>query len=223
MNQAVRIFLVDDHVLVRSGISSYFDDTDQFQIVGEASNGAEALEWLEAHPQGADLLFTDLNMPVMDGFELVPILRKRFPAIKVVALSMLDTYQPISKMFAAGVHGYVLKSCEEEEIHEAVETVLADEVYQSPAIQQVILDYVTRTSSFARGMDKRMTVEVELTQREKEVLRLVALEYSNDEIAEKLFISKRTVDSHKRNLIEKTGARNSVGLLRYALNKGLVE
>ena len=216
----VKILLVDDHAMIRSGIRAYFDRSPEYTIAGEAGNGTEALDWLRNHP--ADLVFTDIQMPGMDGLELTANIRKEFPQLKVVALSMLEEYQPISKMFAAGVDGYVLKTCEEEEILEAVHTVMRGETYQSPAIQKVIVDHVTRTNSYAQGMSQRMTVDIPLTEREVEVLKLIAMEYTNDEIAEALFISKRTVDTHKRNLIQKTGARNSVGLLRYALNKGLV-
>lgn len=219
--QHIRILLVDDHQVIRDGVRSYFTHNERYKVVGDASNGQEALDWLQNNP--ADVVVTDISMPQLDGVELTQQIRENYPNTKVIALTMLDEYQPIKRMLEAGASGYLLKNSGAGELLKALDVVLEGEVYQEPAIQRVIMSYMTRKSRIQEDVATRVTVEMELTTREIEILKLIVAEKTNREIADELFISIRTVDSHKRNILEKTGARNSVGLVRYALSKGYMD
>ncbi|PIQ47557.1 MAG: DNA-binding response regulator [Cytophagales bacterium CG12_big_fil_rev_8_21_14_0_65_40_12] len=216
--EKVRVFLVDDHKMIRDGIRFYLDDDDRFEIVGEANNGQEALA--KIGDQEFDVLVTDIVMPQMDGIELVKnIISGPTFNFKILALTMLSETQHIKKMLNYGIQGYLLKSSGEEEIKKAILEVAQGETYYSKEVTTIIMNNLRGEK--AKG--SRMALEVPLTPREKEVLHLIVKEYSNQEIGDELFISVRTVDAHKRNLLEKTGAKNVAGLALFAIEKRLFE
>ena len=208
------LLIVDDHNLIREGIVHYLDDDPEFAIVAEASNGVEALE--ELAKSQIDVALVDIRMPHMDGIELTKRIDKEFENVKVVALTMLNDNLHIKKMMNAGAAGYVLKNCSESELKKAIRTVASGESYYSPEVTETVMNAMMKKKSGS-------ALDMPLTDREKEVLKLIVKERSNQEIADELFISIRTVDAHKRNLLEKTGSKNLAGLVIYAINHNLVE
>lgn len=215
MSEKVRILIVDDHTMIRVAIKNYFVNDDQIEIVEEAVNGEEALARLV--DAQIDLVLTDISMPVMDGYELVGKIKLKYPELKVVALSMINESQQVKKMLETGVHGYILKNCDKEELKAGIIQVMNGEDYFSNSVAHEIVEALAKR----KGAEGDL-VEIPLSQREKEVLRLMMKEYSNGEIANELSISTRTVDAHRRNLMEKTGSKGVVGLVIYAIEKGLV-
>lgn len=211
------ILLTDDHKLIRDALKGYLEGAEQCNVVAEAGDGTEALEMLEQH--AIDLVLMDINMEPMNGIDAMRQIKERFPAVKVVALSMLKDTHQIKKMLAEGASGYLLKSCEQEEIVRAIETVMAGGQYFSQEVTSVVMSSLAGKPSRTRSVGE----PVPLSEREREVLHLILKEFSNAEIAEKLFISPRTVDAHKRNLLEKTGAKNIAGLVLYAVHHQLFD
>ncbi|MBL4592233.1 MAG: response regulator transcription factor [Flavobacteriales bacterium] len=213
----IKILLVDDHDLVRIGIRSYLEmESGRFEVIGEASNGISAMAEIKVNKP--DIIIMDINMPQMDGIKATKEVKKRYPEMKILALSMLSESQHIKAMITAGADGYILKNTSPDQLFEAIEKVCDNETYYSFDVSQKIL------SSFSKKKKSLSKYEnTQLTAREKEVLYLIMKEYSNMEIAEKLYISTRTVDAHKRNLIEKTGVKNLVALVNYVHEKRLFE
>jgi DNA-binding NarL/FixJ family response regulator len=215
---AIKVFLVDDHKLIRDGIKAHFEDDDRFEIVGEASNGQSALELLK--DTEADIVLMDINMDVMDGIECTAKINELYPDIKILALTMLDENQHIKEMLKAGAVGYLLKNANEQEIKQGIISVSEGQPFYSPKVLNTVMSSLTSTIS--KKKKSRFEPSIPLTEREKEVLVLIIKEFSNQEIADNLYISKRTVDAHKRNLLEKTGAKNVAGLVIFALNNGII-
>ncbi len=216
MNESKHTLLVvDDHKIIRDGIRFYFEEDEEFVIKNEAENGLQALELLTDNEY--DIILTDINMPEMDGVELMKNLKDNYPDQKVLVLSMFNEAAYINKMIANGANGYVLKKSDKAELVKAIQTILRGEDYYSDEVYKTIVGNIA-----GRKPKQRLTLETELTDREKEVLVLITEEMSNQEIADRLFISIRTVETHKRNLLEKTGCKNIAGLVMYAVERNLV-
>lgn len=212
----VEILLVDDHEIVRDGIQSLLENEIGFNIVAEAETGSKALEKCKKFEP--DLVVMDINMPKMNGIEATRQIRSEFPKIKILALTMMDEDQHIRQMIEAGASGYILKSSSKIELVDAITTVLKGNHYFSDeTTQKVMMDLVKNSSK------QKTNAPGNLTNREREVLTLIAKEYTNQEIADKLYISIRTVDSHRRNLLQKTGAKNTAGLVTYAIKHNIVD
>jgi DNA-binding NarL/FixJ family response regulator len=211
----IHILIVDDHKIIRDGIRSLLLDHEDIYIQAEASNGVEALEILSKHPE-IDVVLLDINMPVMDGLTCAQKIKDQEFNVKVLALTMLKEDQHIRAMVEFGASGYLLKDSGEDDLVDAIHAVANGKPYFSDEATAALLRQflVKKTTETVRGMD--------LTEREKDVLKLITNEYTNQEIADKLFISVRTVDAHRRNLMEKIGAKNMAGLVKYALEKGYV-
>ncbi len=203
----MKILLVDDHRLIRDAIRSYMDDDGGYEVVGEASHGQEAIRALE--DTEVDVVLMDINMPIMDGLECTKEIKSRWPHIKVLTLSMMSDNLHIKQMMGAGASGYVLKNCTEKELKKAIDTVFEGDTYYSADVTEIVM--------------ANLVVDMPLTEREKEVLELIIKEHTNNEIADKLFISNRTVDAHKRNLLEKTGSKNVAGLVMFAIHNQVFE
>lgn len=218
INDTIRILLVDDHKIVRDGIISLLQDDPRLVIVGQAENGIEALDKIEKVEP--DLVLLDINMPIMDGLNCAKHITEKFPNVKILTLTMLNEQEHIKNMLAAGAGGYILKSSGREELITAINTVMAGNTYFSEEVKDLIMmDMIKRKTSTGKIVGE----PIPLTPREIDVLQLIVDEYTNLEIAEKLFISVRTVDAHRRNLLEKTGSRNTAGLVKYALENDLVK
>ncbi|MFD1292362.1 response regulator [Lutibacter holmesii] len=213
----IKLFLVDDHKMIREGLKSFLAELEDFEIVAEAENGIDCLNQLETVKP--DVVLTDLNMPEMDGLELTKNIKEKYPDIKVIALTMLGESQHIKQMLSDGAMGYLLKDCSEEELIKAIKNVYNDGTYYSPEVTNIILNNIRKI----KPVTSKVVTEMPLTDREKEVLYLILKEKSNKEIAEDLFVSVRTVDAHKRNLLDKTGSKNVAGLVLYAIDRKLFD
>ncbi len=211
----IKILLVDDHRLIRDGIRFYLDSEEDISIVGEASNGKEGLIFLEKNPGNVDIVLTDISMPEMNGVDFTLAIQKQFSDLKVIALTMIKDSQYVKQMLQAGASGYLLKNAREKEIKEAINIVSKGGTYYAQEATQAIMDFMSKK--------KKSDDVVSISAREKEVLRLIIDEMSNQEIADKLFISIRTVEAHKRNLLEKTNSKTLAGLVKYAMNNFLFE
>ena len=189
-------------------------------MVGEASNGSELLTMLETTP--ADVVLMDIQMPVLDGFATMPELRNQFPEVHVLVLSMLDHENYVARMLEAGALGYVLKNAAFSEITHAIRTVAAGGRFLCTEIGLNMLSKaVTQTVSPPPGETGTHAV-ADLTARELEVLKLIAEGMTNGEISDKLFTSKRTIETHRQNIIAKTQAKNTAALIKLAVSRGLI-
>lgn len=213
----VKLFLVDDHKMIREGLKNFLSDNKDFEIVGEAENGVDCLRQLE--DLDVNIVLTDLNMPEMDGLELTKRIKEVKPELKVIALTMMGESQHIKQMLAEGAVGYLLKDCSEEELVTAIRNVHQGGTYYSPEVTNIILNNIRKI----KPVSSKVVTDMPLTDREKEVLHLILKEYSNKEIADTLFVSVRTVDAHKRNLLDKTGSKNVAGLVLYAIDRQLYD
>lgn len=213
----IKLFLVDDHKMIRVGLKNFLDDNDDFDIIGEAENGEDCLNQLET--LSPDIVLTDLNMPKMDGLELTKAIKLKYPEIKIIALTMMGESQHIKQMLVEGAMGYLLKDCSEEQLMTAIKNVYDGGTYYSPEVTNVILNNIRKVKPTA----SKIVGEMPLTDREKEVLHLIVKEKTNKEIADELFISVRTVDAHKRNLLDKTGSKNIAGLVLYSIDRQLFD
>lgn len=214
--EKIRVLIVDDHQLVRDAIRMYLQAMREAEVVGEASDGDQVLEFLQQ--ESVDVILLDINLPDLDGIEVATQVKKQWPQVHILALTMLQETQYVRQMLRTGAEGYLLKSCTQEDLIEAIRTIARGETYFGKDIMKTVMHAMTPK---ARYLSPRFT-PVELTKRELEVLALITQELSNQEIAERLYISVRTVEVHKRNLIEKTGSKNIVGLVLYAIEHGLV-
>lgn len=210
--------LVDDHKMIREGIKTYLAEDPKYDIVGEAKNGIDCLKQLENLE--VDLILTDLHMPEMDGIELAREVKDKHPEIKLIALTMMGESQHIKQMLAEGALGYLLKNCGETEVKLAIQNVMMGGTYYSPEVTNIIMNNIRKVKPKSGS---NVAMEMPLTDREKEVLKLILKEYTNQEIADELFISVRTVDAHKRNLLDKTGSKNVAGLVIYAIDRQLFD
>lgn len=217
MKKTIKIFLVDDHQLILEGIKSRLAETDHIKIVGEASNGKEAIEQLrKIHP---DVILMDIAMPVMNGFDTARMIRAQYPQIKIIALTTYDEKGIIKKMLDAGALGYILKNVKREELLKAIETVMSGNNYFSSEISLALLK--PAVEEILPALPKQPTVA--LTRREIEILQQIAMGLTSNEIAQKLFISTNTVDTHRNNIMSKLGVNNIASLIRYAIQNKLIE
>jgi DNA-binding NarL/FixJ family response regulator len=210
-----RILLADDHAVVRSGLRMVLDSAPDLEVVAEAEDGAEAVEL--GLSDEIDLAVLDVTMPRMTGLQAASELSRRRPELRVLILSMHDNEQYFFEALKAGAAGYVLKSVANRDLIEACRATMRGEPFLYPAaVTALIRDYLERAASGeAEPKDP-------LSPRELEVVKLIAEGHTSEEIADMLFISKKTVDRHRANILEKLGMRNRVELTRYAIRRGLV-
>lgn len=208
----LRIILVDDHQIMLDGISALLKNDERFSIVGTYTRCAEAL----AEMQNVDVVITDIQMPEMNGLEFTKVIRSKFTGVFILALSMSGEDAMVSEMLNAGVNGYVLKNTGQEELKNALMTIVRGETYLSPEIAAAL------TRALVAQRKEAEDPAPKLTQREIEIIKLIAKEYSNEKIANELFISERTVETHRKNIFRKTGTKGVVGLLKYAMDKKII-
>jgi DNA-binding NarL/FixJ family response regulator len=210
-----RILIADDHGIVRSGLKRVLDAKPDMEVVAEAEDGAEAVE--KALKEDVHLAILDISMPRMTGIQAAAELHKRKPELKTLMLSMYDSEQFLFEALKAGASGYVLKSGADDDIVDAVRAAMRGDSYLYPsAVTTLVSDYVERGGRGEEQFDV-------LTPRELEVLKLIAEANTSKEIAEKLFISIKTVDRHRQNILDKLGMRDRVELTRYAIRRGLIQ
>ncbi len=206
----IRLLLTDDHQIVLDGLRAMLANESRLEIAAEARNGQEALAALEVLK--IDLVLLDIDMPVMEGFETTRLIRRRFPDVRIIILSMHDERSMITKLVNAGADGYVLKNADKQSLLTAIDDVMAGKKHLSMQANAILLSAAKPTDAGLHGR---------LTEREIEVLQLKAEGLSNKEIGDRLFISHRTVDTHRTNLMTKLEVHNVAGLVRFAIQNGL--
>ena len=210
MEETIKIALVDDHALFRNGLRGLIDGRNGCQVVAESSDGSEFLENAEA--MNADVVFMDIAMPTLSGDKATALALEQNPNLRVICLSMFGDEKYYSRMVEAGAKGFLLKDSSIDEVFAAIESVMAGEEYICKDVMQAL------STAMRRNDDAE-----NLSAREIDVLLGICRGLSTQEIADQLFISKRTVDSHRANILEKTGSRNTASLVVYAIKNNLVE
>ncbi len=217
MSEAIRLLLADDHAVVRSGLRLLLEAQPDLVIVGEAENGEEAIRrTAELQP---DVVLMDIEMPGMNGIEAARRIKVQSPGTSVLALTMYEDDQYFFEMLRAGASGYVPKRAAPDELASAIRAVSRGEVFIHPSLAgRLVQDYLQR-----RDVEVQEQAAGDLTPREQEVLTLIAQGLSNNEIADQLVISAKTVDRHRENIMRKLNLHNRVDLVKYALRKGLID
>jgi two-component system, NarL family, nitrate/nitrite response regulator NarL len=211
----IRLFILDDHQMLIDGIKALLKHESEFVICGEASRAAAALELIPT--VSPDIVLSDINMPEMDGVAFTKKLKEHHPAVKVLALSMFGERSTISEMLDAGASGYILKNTGKEELVSALRRIAGGGMFFSDEVSAEMMKSITERNQ------KKEEEKVYLTDREKEIIQLIAKEYSNARIAETLFISERTVESHRKNIFRKANTKTVVGLIKYAMENKLID
>lgn len=207
--QKSNVFIVDDHQLVIEGIKSLLDNNDCYRVVGHSIRANEAIDVF--HDMDVDILLTDISMPVMTGVEFTRNIKKQYPLVKVLALSMYCEQQIIKEMIDAGASGYILKNTNKSELLNALDKVVMGQTHFSEDVTLALMRAVNKNDDRAH-----------LTNREVEIISLIEKELSNKQIAGRLFISERTVETHRKNIFRKTNTQSIVGLLKYAYEHKII-
>ncbi|UNY99082.1 response regulator transcription factor [Zhouia spongiae] len=212
---AYNIILADDHKMFLDGLLSIFNNEDAYNTLLTANSGKNVIKYIDSNPdQCIDIVISDISMPDIDGITLNDHIKKTRAEIKTLIVSMHTDTGMIDTLIKSDVDGYVSKNATQSELLQAVKTILSGEKYFSQSVKQAYMDNV-----FNKGKDTMVI----LTKREKDVLRLIAEEHTTQEIADKLFLSKHTIESYRKNLISKLNVKNLAGLTKYAIKLGLVE
>ena len=210
--EEVKIIIVDDHKLFRKGMVGLINNFKNYKVVCEANNGEELTRQISASIR-PDIIILDINMPVMDGYETALWLKKNFPKVKILALSMNDSEESIIKMLRAGANGYILKDAEPHELENALTEVMQKGFYHSDMVSGVLINSMHKGSDIT-SMNQD---SIQLNDREIEFLKLACTELTYKEIADKMFVAPRTVDGYRETLFEKLDVKNRVGLVLYAI------
>ncbi|WP_298548336.1 response regulator transcription factor [uncultured Aquimarina sp.] len=209
------LIIADDHKMFLDGLLSILNSEKDYNILLTAKNGKHIAKYLEINPdEKIDLIITDITMPEMDGIALNKIVKQRKSNIKTLVVSMHNNPEMIDNLIEHDVDGYVPKNAEKEELLKAIQTILKGEKYFSREIKDIYME-----NKFSKKKDE----EVKLTQREVDVITLIAQEFTTQEIADKLFLSKHTIESYRKNLIAKLNVRNLAGLTKYALKMNYIQ
>jgi len=217
-NMPIKVLVVDDHQLIIEGIKSMLQEEPDIEFSGGANSMQAALDFVASNP--VDVILLDVNMPDGSGIETTLLFRQNFPDIHILALTMHEDISIITQMVKAGASGYLLKGSNMKEIIEAILVVHSKSRYLSREVQSILMDNL---SSDLGNDKKELTAKPVITTREREILNLVAMELTNEEIANTLFISERTVETHRRNIFTKTQTKSIVALMNYALKHGLLD
>lgn len=213
----IQVLVIDDHQLIIDGMKSILQDEEDVAFAGGANSMSEALDFLSAHD--VDVVLADISMPQHSGIEVTRKIKELYPNIQVLALTMHEDISMISKMVDAGASGYILKRTNMNEVLDAIKAVASGGRYLGRDVQSILMDNL---STSANVVELPEDAPAPLTTREREILNLIAKEMSNEEIANKLFISERTVETHRRNIFTKTKTKSIVGLIKYAIKNGLI-
>lgn len=215
MTDIIKIILADDHAIFLKGLRMMVNECANFKVIGEASNGQELLDLL--NHTAPDVVLTDIKMPIMNGVEATKAASDKYPHLKIMALTMFSDLKYMRLMAEAGASGFIMKSIGKSELETAIHTVSSGKTYFSPQLlgEMAVSDPLESSGIFLEDVNER------LTERELDVLQYIVKGLSTQEIADRLFISKRTVEGHRANLILKTGTRNVVDLVIYAIRNRL--
>ena len=217
MNSPSRVLLADDHAVLRSGLRLLLTSQNEFEVVGEASSGVETLSLAEQLQP--DLILLDLSMPALGGLDALPTLRKLVPSTRILILTMHDDPQYLRQALKHGASGYVLKKAADGELLSAMRSVLRGEVYVHPSMTRILLEDMLPESQSGDNEDSWDS----LSEREQQVLKMVALGHTSAEIAEQLNLSAKTVETYRARGMEKLGLRTRAALVKFALQEGLIK
>jgi DNA-binding NarL/FixJ family response regulator len=216
MKKTIKLAVADDQQLFRKGLVSLIDEFDDLSVVIEASNGKDLLEKLKV--KTPDVILLDFEMPEMDGIEATDIIRKKYPGIKILILTLHNEEEIILHLVEKGAHGFLLKDNPIDVVVDAIYAVIDNGYFFNDRVSKAMVNGLVRNQQIRPNF-----VRADLSTREIEVLKLICKEHTNKEIAEKLFISVRTVDGHREKILYKTKARNVVGMVMYAMKHGLLD
>ncbi|UTA69239.1 MULTISPECIES: response regulator transcription factor [Emticicia] len=216
--QKIKILIADDHTIVAESLGMLINRMPDFEVVATVKNGQEALAYMGTHE--IDMVLSDLQMPVMGGIETTIRIRKEYPHVKTILLTMSEDATVIKEALVAGIDGYIVKSIEKKELEAALKRVINGQKYFSDAVVMRLAEIPNQAT--ASGKDE-IGEHVPLTAREIEIMQLIIQEFTNAEIAEKIFISPTTVETHRRNLMKKLGVSSALALMKYAMKHGLVK
>lgn len=209
----INILIADDHQMVIDGLKMMLDNQN-YNVISEANNGQEAIDLINVNPHKYDLVLTDISMPLLSGTELCKMIKAQFPHIQVLILSMYNNAQAVKEAVLAEADGYILKNSGRSELLQALHRITNGGTYFSQDIVPIIYGQYQKQ----KVQDEKLNV---LSPREREILSLIVKEFTSEEIAEKLFISKKTVDNHRQHLFVKCNCKSTVGLVKYAIANGL--
>lgn len=210
----ISIIIADDHQLVIDGLKSMLLKEERYHVVAEALNGQQALDQIIVDPEKFQLLITDITMPLLGGIELCKLVKSQNPHIKVLMLSMHNSISIVKDAVAAEADGYMLKNTGQDEFLKGISRIMEHGTYFSQDILPIIFNTFQK--------ERVLTLKSALTQREREILELIVQEFTSKEIADKLHISKQTVDTHRINIMQKTNCQTLVGLIKYAIQSGFI-
>lgn len=213
MTETINILIADDHQMVIDGLKSMLEQDSIYKVVDEAVNGQMAYEMLAANPERYQLLLTDISMPLLSGTQLCKMIKSQFPHIQVLILSMYNNATAVKEAVFAEADGYILKNTGRTELLKALHRISDGGTYFSQDIIPIIYNQYNQQ----KDQDQQLAL---LSVREKEVLALIVKELTSEEIAQKLFISKKTVDHHRQSILEKTNCKSTVGLVKFAIRLG---
>ncbi|MEL7002418.1 MAG: response regulator transcription factor [Bacteroidota bacterium] len=214
-----KVYIADDQTLFRKGMARLVKSFELVSEVREAENGEELLKLVKQ--EAPDVVLMDLEMPVMDGIEATERLIAKYPDVKVIVLSMHDTHQHIYYMMEIGAHAFLLKNAEPEEVEEAISSVVERDFYNNDLVSKALrMGAMNKHKADLRPLFKQ---SASLSDREKEVLMLICRELTMKEIGEKLSLSEKTIQNHRARIMAKLGAKNTVGMVKYAYESGLIE
>lgn len=217
MPNEVRVLLADDHAVLRSGLTLLLNNHDEFTVVGEASTGLATIALTEE--LAPDLVLLDLNMPSMGGLEIIPTLKRKSPNTRILVLTMHDEPEYLRQALESGVSGYILKKAVDSELISAIRAVMKGEIYVHSAMTKSLLEDIIP----AENQESEKDLWHQLSNREKQVLKLVALGHTSQEIAEKMGLSSKTVDTYRARGMDKLGLKTRASLVRFALQRQLLD
>ncbi|UKT62897.1 response regulator transcription factor [Pedobacter mucosus] len=219
MNTPIKVLLADDHVIVRNGIISLLEKESSIEVIAEVSNGQEVIEFLK-DGNIPDVILTDVNMPIMNGLELTIMVKANYPTVKVLMLTILDQENYIIQSFEAGASGYLLKNVNIAEIIFAINQLYLGYNYICTSIG---MNFLVSSKARFSVLAKTSKTDVHISKREIDILRLIAEGYTNSEIADKLYTSKRTIEGNRQSLLDKTGKKNTAALINFVVRNGLID
>lgn len=220
MEHCINIAIVDDQQLFRQGLAALISRESSFRLLFEAANGLEFIQKMEQDPgRLPDVVLLDIEMPEMDGTALNSHIQQNFPGIKTIMLSIHAAPRLIARMIHNGTSGYLQKNCDQDELLTAIRSCYKNGFYMNPDTMKAL----QLVGNSGIKTENNAGIAISLTKREQEILQLICKEYTNAEIAEQLFVSQRTVDGHRNNLLLKTGCRNTAGLVLFAVKHHIHE
>lgn len=218
----IKIAIVDDHQIVRMGLKNLLDATRKFEVIIQAENGLDFFEKFEKTSEKIDVILLDLQMPIMDGFETCEKIKNKFPQIKVIILSQIGTKESIKNVLKAGANGYLTKNTDSKTLEIAIDRVYKEDYYFDMKLSDVIREaMLIKDDILIEDVNNKISDRL-LSDREIEIVELISKEFNTGEIADKLCLNYRTIESHRKRIMTKVGAKNFIGVVIFAIKNGLI-